>query len=58
MKTVIVPDSLRDTINTKLDKAILDCPEAEKDREILYNQLLSYFDRFGEIPDFSLVKKD
>ena len=54
---VIVPDSLRDAINVKLDAAIAEVPDAEKDREVLYGQLLGYFDEHGVVPDFSLVKK-
>jgi hypothetical protein len=54
---MIVPNWLRDTINAKLDTAFLTCPEAEKDRDILYNQMLAYFDEHGEVPDFKLVKK-
>lgn len=56
MKMVIVNDALRDAINLKLDTAIAACPEAEKDRAVLYNQLLSYFDEHGTLPDFSIAK--
>ena len=55
---VIVPDSLREAINAKLDAAIKDHPDAEKDREHLFNQLLSFFDQHGYIPDFSLARTD
>jgi hypothetical protein len=55
---VIVPNDLRDTINAKLDAAFLKCPDAEKDRDVLYQQLLDYFDDMGVIPDFELGKKD
>jgi hypothetical protein len=55
---VIVPNSLRDAINAKLDAAIAEVPDAEKDREILYGQLLDYFDEHGVVPDFSLAKKE
>lgn len=56
---LVVPDSLRNAINAKLDRAIADLPEpdkpfAEKDREFLYRQLLDAFDKYGVIPDFSL----
>ena len=53
---VIVPDSLRDAINKKLDAALAECPDAEKDREHLYGQLLDYFNEHGVIPDFTLGK--
>lgn len=51
---VIVPDTLRDTINEKLDAAFGACPRAEKDREHFYIQLLRYFDEHGTIPDFKI----
>ena len=59
-KMVIVPNDLRDAINTKLDAAIAELPEpdrpfAEKDREFLYSQLLDAFDEHGVIPDFTLA---
>ena len=53
---VIVPDALADTINAKLDEAFKDCPDAERDREHLYSQLLTHFDEFGVVPEFSLVR--
>ena len=55
-KMVIVPNSLRDAINAKLDTAIAACPDAAKDRDALYSQLLDYFDEHGEVPDFHLTK--
>ena len=55
---VIVPDSLADKINAKLDLALKKCPGAEDDREHLYSQLLAYFDKFGVVPEFSLMRKD
>jgi len=53
-KMVIVPNSLRDAINAKLDAALASCPDAVKDRDALYSQLLDYFDEHGEVPDFTL----
>jgi hypothetical protein len=53
---VIVPDALAAAINVKLDAAIAACPDAEKDRDALYGQLLAYFDEHGTVPEFSLVK--
>lgn len=58
MNLVITPNSLRDAINAKLDAAIAACPAAQKDREELYRQLLQYFNEHGELPDFSLAKKE
>ena len=54
----VVPDSLYDAIQAKLDQAIADRPDAEKDREHLYKQLLAYFNENGVIPEFSIMKKD
>ena len=56
MKMVIVPNELRDAIKAKLDTAIAACPDAAKDRDVLYSQLLAYFDEHGEVPDFGLAK--
>jgi len=55
---VIVPNELRDALNEKLDAAFLEVPEAEKDRDVLYHQLLSYFDEYGVIPNFKLQKEE
>ena len=55
---VIVPNELRDMINEKLDAAFREVPEAEKDRDVLYRQLLSYFNKYGVIPDFKLQKEE
>jgi hypothetical protein len=54
----IVPNFVSEAINAKLDKALKDCPEAEKKRSSLFSQLLSYFDEHGELPDFTLTKKE
>lgn len=51
----VVPDALRDALNAKLDAAIAACPDAEKDREFLYGQLLEAFNEHGMIPDFTLA---
>lgn len=52
---MIVPNLLSDTINEKLDAAFKKVPEAEKDRDFLYHQLLKYFDEYGVVPEFDLV---
>lgn len=55
---VIVPDSLREAINAKLDVALATEPAAEAhDRECLYNQLLAFFDEHGYLPDFTVRKR-
>lgn len=53
---MIVPNELRDEINSRLDAAIAEHPEAEKDRDELESMLLGYYDEHGIIPDFSLRK--
>ncbi len=56
MSFVIVPDSLSNAINEKLDNAFLGVQDAAKDRDYLYRELLSFYDEHGYLPDFSLVK--
>jgi hypothetical protein len=58
MKMVIVPDTLRDAINVKLDAAFILTPEAEKDREHLFQQLLAFYDEHGYLPEFALSKPE
>lgn len=59
MAIYIIPNELRDQINARLDEALKDFPEClDEDREILYHQLLEYFNEHGIIPDFKLEKKD
>ncbi len=55
---VIVPNVLRDAINKKLDEALKACPEAEVDRGIFYDRLLSHFNEHGVLPDFTLEKME
>jgi hypothetical protein len=54
----IVPDSLRNAINAKLDAALTDVPDAAKDRDHLYHELLYFFNENGYLPEFSIGKKD
>ena len=54
---LIVPNHVRDAINAKLDAALAQVPDAIKDRDHLYNLLLAYFDKHGDIPDFDLVPR-
>lgn len=58
MRTVIVPNVIRDKINAKLDAAFARVPDAAKDRDELYQTLLSYFDQHGVVPDFELQKRE
>jgi hypothetical protein len=54
----IVPDSLRNAINAKLDAALADVPGAAKDRDHLYHELLCFFNENGYLPKFSIGKKE
>ena len=54
MGMVIVPNELRDAINAKIDTALKACPEVASEREGIYQDLLCYFDKHGEIPEFTL----
>lgn len=54
---LIVPNYLRDEIYQRIDAEIAKCPDAAKDREHLYGQLLAYVNDHGVIPEFSLEKK-
>ena len=56
-RMVIVPNTLRDEINSKLAAAIALKPDAAKDREALYSWLLGFFDEHGYVPEFSLEEK-
>ena len=50
----IVPERLRETLMAAIDKALNGRPCTDKDREILYGQLLAFFDQHGCIPEFTL----
>jgi len=52
----VIPNCLADELNARLDAEIKKHPQAAKDREALYDQLLAYVDEHGVIPDFSLSK--
>lgn len=51
---VIVPDTLHDNIHKALDAEIAKWPDAEKDRELLFQQILTFFHQYGYLPEFSL----
>ena len=56
-KIVIVYQQLIDQLNTALDTAYADAPEAAKgERDIHYNQLLAFVDQYGYVPEFSINK--
>lgn len=52
-----VPNALRDQINAALDLALKDWLEHTlRDRDVLYREVLAYFNDYGMVPDFSVVK--
>lgn len=51
---VIVPEALEAGIKAKLDAEIAKWPDAEKDRELLRNQLITFFSMHGYLPEFTL----
>ena len=59
MKIVVVPDSLREAINEKLDAAFEQAAVEPKpeERESTYSSLLAHFNEHGEIPEFTITKK-
>jgi hypothetical protein len=54
MSFVIVPDYLAEKIYRLVDEEIAKYPPAAPDRELIYSQILGYFNEHGVIPDFSL----
>lgn len=54
---VIVPDYIYDEITAKLDAAIAEHPDAEKDRDVLRSQLVAFVDEHGYVPEFTLAAK-
>lgn len=56
MTLVVVPESLHNAITAVLDEALAGLPDAEKDRDHLYRQLLGYFHEHGVLPSFTIEK--
>jgi hypothetical protein len=56
MSFYVVPDYVYDHIQRRLDAVISEHPDAEKDREHLYRQLLEVFNETGQIPEFTLKR--
>lgn len=54
----VVHNHISDAINAAIDKALLDLPEAAKDREHFYDVLLAHFNDHGVIPEFTLTKRE
>jgi hypothetical protein len=49
-----VDDALDHAINQKLDAALESAPEAARDRDLFYKELLRFFEVYGCLPDFQL----
>lgn len=57
MAFLIVPDFVHDAINAKIDAALAETPEASDGRRHFYEVLLDHYNRHGELPEFTLVKR-
>ena len=60
MSFLVVPNALSEAIQAKISTAIAasdDPTEAEKGREMFYEELLRFYDDHGYIPEFSLTKQ-
>lgn len=51
----IVPNELRDLINTAIDAELNGRPIEDEEREHVYQTLLRHYDECGAIPEFSLT---
>jgi len=59
MRTVIVPNALRDEINARLDRAAEEHPEmTPDDRDHLYHEVLRFVDEHGYVPTFSIANRE
>lgn len=54
---VVVPNELSDAIDKKITLALSGRSCSEKDREIIRNQLIGYYNEHGIIPDFDLSRQ-
>lgn len=52
----LVPDSLAAAINQAIDKALNGRPCGDFDREIIFKQVLGFYDRNGFVPSFDLTE--
>ena len=55
MRIQIIPYDVHETINRELDQALEEWPEAIPDRELFYQQLVDYYDEYGDIPRFHIA---
>ena len=51
---VVVPDSLSNEIDRRLEAEFEKCPNARQDYEHLRRQLITFLDDYGYLPEFSI----
>jgi hypothetical protein len=55
---IILPNYISDLIDQKVEEAIAKVPEAAPDRELFRQELINHFAEHGNVPDFTLAKKE
>lgn len=55
MTLLVVPNAIRDAIYAAIDKALDGRPCTDESREVIYGQILAYYDEYGRIPAFDLT---
>ncbi len=58
MRVAIVPNELRDELYKRIDAQLEKHPVLKNQRELIYEDMLSYFDHHGVIPDFTIEPKE
>lgn len=58
MRVVAVPNELCEYIHSKINEQLAGRSITSADRDILYGQLLEYFDQHGKVPEFTIERKD
>ena len=51
---VVIHDHVREAINARLDAAIAEVPDAAKERERLYQEIINFYSEYGQLPNFTL----
>ena len=57
MTFFVIPTDIYDEITKRLDAAIAEYPDAEKDRAELRSQIVAFVDEHGYVPEFGLQPK-
>lgn len=55
---VIVPDALRDGINSEIDRALAGRPCAPDERDDIYQTMLRHYAEHGSVPSITLNAKE